>query len=161
APPPPPAAAPDPQPPPYVIYTSGSTGTPKGVVVEHRNIVASNAARSSFYSRWSQQRFLLLSSIAFDSSIAGVFGSILNGGTLVLSTALTADSAISSMLQHHVNCFLTVPSLYSALIARLRGSTRIRLESVILAGEACPSELAIQHNQFFPAVLLTNEYGPT
>src|SRR5262249_23650890 len=33
----------------YVIYTSGSTGTPKGVAVEHRHLLASNAARSSFY----------------------------------------------------------------------------------------------------------------
>ena len=39
----------DPRHPAYVIYTSGSTGTPKGVVVEHQQIAASNAARSSFY----------------------------------------------------------------------------------------------------------------
>ena len=39
----------DPRHPAYVIYTSGSTGTPKGVVVEHREIAASNAARSLFY----------------------------------------------------------------------------------------------------------------
>src|SRR5262245_41197577 len=56
----------------YVIYTSGSTGTPKGVAVEHRHLLASNAARSSFYAELRQQRFLLLSSVAFDSSIAGI-----------------------------------------------------------------------------------------
>ena len=39
----------DPANPAYVIYTSGSTGTPKGVVVAHRQIVASNAARSTIY----------------------------------------------------------------------------------------------------------------
>src|SRR5262249_30359085 len=49
----------------YVIYTSGSTGTPKGVGVEHRHILASDAARSSFYPDLQQQRFLLLSSISF------------------------------------------------------------------------------------------------
>src|SRR6202040_2293448 len=160
-----PAGAPaidlDPQHPAYVIYTSGSTGTPKGVVVEHRNIVSSNAARSSVYSQLSRQRYLLLSSIAFDSSVAGVFGNILCGGTLVLSDALTTDSTISAILQHEANCFLTVPSFYNALIEHLKDSTRIRLQTVILAGEACPSELAIKHNQFFPTVLLTNEYGPT
>src|SRR5438105_12914960 len=73
-----PALALDPLNPAYVIYTSGSTGTPKGVVVEHRHIGASNAARSSFYAGLPQPRFLLLSSIAFDSSIAGIFSSLLN-----------------------------------------------------------------------------------
>src|SRR5262249_46369203 len=145
----------------YVIYTSGSTGTPKGVAVEHRHLVASNAARSSFYAELQQQRFLLLSSIAFDSSIAGIFGSLLNGGTLVLSTALSVDSAISSILRHQVNCFLAVPSLYTALIDHLNDSTRLELQTVILAGETCPSDLAIQHHKFFPAVSLINEYGPT
>src|SRR5205823_4646616 len=53
----------------YVIYTSGSTGTPKGVAVEHRHILASNAARSYVYPEPQQQRFLLLSSISFDSSL--------------------------------------------------------------------------------------------
>src|SRR5262249_39929923 len=90
----------------YVIYTSVSTGTAKGVAVEHRHLLASNAALSSFYAELRQQRFLLLSSVAFDSSIAGIFGSLLNGGTLVLSTALSVDSAISSILRHQVNCFL-------------------------------------------------------
>ncbi|HYP63207.1 MAG TPA: AMP-binding protein, partial [Acidocella sp.] len=134
---------------------------PKGVVVAHGNIVASNDARSSFYPQLSQQRFLLLSSIAFDSSIAGVFGSILNGGTLVLTAELTADSAISSIIRHQVNCFLTVPALCGVLIDHLRQTSRIPLEAVILAGEACSSELAILHRQSFPAVSLINEYGPT
>src|SRR6202048_2423778 len=156
-----PAVALDPRHPAYVIYTSGSTGTPKGVVVGHGNIVASNDARSSFYPQLPQQRFLLLSSIAFDSSIAGVFGSILNGGTLVLSAALTADSAISSIMRHHVNCFLAVPLLYGVLIDHLRQTSRLPLETVILAGEACSSELAILHRQLFPAASLINEYGPT
>src|SRR6266436_4057799 len=145
----------------YVIYTSGSTGTPKGVAVEHRHLLASNAARSSFYAELRQQRFLLLSSIAFDSSVAGIFGSLLNGGTLILSTALSVDSAISSILRHQVNCFLAVPSLYTALIDHLNATTRLELQTVILAGETCPSDLAIQHHKLFPAVSLINEYGPT
>src|SRR5499427_1927993 len=145
----------------YVIYTSGSTGTPKGVAIEHRHLLASNAARSSFYAELQPQRFLLLSSIAFDSSIAGIFGSLLNGGTLVLSTALSVDTAISSIPRHQINCFLAVPSLYTALIDYLNETTRPELQTVILAGETCPSDLALRHHKLFPAVPLINEYGPT
>src|SRR6185312_7451497 len=86
----------DPRHPAYVIYTSGSTGTPKGVGVEHRQIAASNWVRSSVYVELPRPRFLLLSSIAFDSSIAGTFWSLLSGGTLVLSSELSADAAISA-----------------------------------------------------------------
>ncbi len=87
----------DPLNPAYVIYTSGSTGTPKGVVVEHHHIIASNAARPSFYAGLPRLRFLLLSSIAFDSSIAGIFWGLLNGGTLVLPVDLSVEAAISSI----------------------------------------------------------------
>src|SRR5262249_53805403 len=145
----------------YVIYTSGSTGVPKAVAVEHRHILASNAARSSFYADLQQQRFLLLSSISFDSSLAGIFWSLLNGGTIVLSSTLSVDSALSAIVRHQINCFLTVPSLYGILLDYLKDTTRPALQTVILAGEPCVSNLAIQHHKFFPAIPLINEYGPT
>ncbi len=56
----------------YAIYTSGSSGQPKGVMVSHENAVASTLARREFYGE-PVGGYLLLSSIAFDSSVAGVF----------------------------------------------------------------------------------------
>ncbi len=67
----------------YVIYTSGSTGRPKGVMVSHRNLVHSTHARSLYY-REPVGGFLLLSSFAFDSSVAGLFWTLCRGGRLVL-----------------------------------------------------------------------------
>ena len=151
----------DPQHPAYIIYTSGSSGTPKGVIVGHRQVVASNAARFTFYVESPQRRFLLLSSIAFDSSIAGIFWSLSSGGALVLPTALTADAAMTSIFRHQVSCFLAVPSLYAVLLDHLESSTGMALQAVILAGEACPSDLVMRHRQLFPEISLINEYGPT
>src|SRR5215467_7233644 len=156
-----PAAAVRPQNLAYVIYTSGSTGTPKGVAVEHRHLLASNAARSLFYAESQPQRFLLLSSISFDSSIAGIFWNLLSGGAIVVSTNVSLEAAISSIPRHQINCFLTVPSLYSAVLDQLKQSTSSELQTVIVAGEACPSDLEIQHHEFFQEVPLINEYGPT
>src|SRR4029079_14530364 len=124
--------------PAYVIYTSGSTGNPKGVVVQHAQIVASNTARNVFYSKISPPRFLLLSSIAFDSSVAGTFWTLLNGGMLLLPAALTAEAALAALQQHRANCFLTVPSLYKALIDSIKD---LNLQTVIVAGETCPPDL--------------------
>src|SRR5205823_6314664 len=156
-----PASAVRPQNLAYVIYTSGSTGTPKGVAVEHRHLLASNTARSLFYAELQPHRFLLLSSISFDSSIAGIFWSLLSGGAIVVSTNVSLDAAISSILRHQINYFLTVPSLYSAVLDQLKESTSLELQTVVVAGEACPSDLAIRHHEFFPELPLINEYGPT
>ena len=67
----------------YVIYTSGSTGRPKGIGVTHANLQYSTAAREAYYPE-AVGRFLLLSSISFDSSVAGIFWTLTTGGTLVL-----------------------------------------------------------------------------
>ena len=69
----------------YVIYTSGSTGKPKGVMVRHKNLISATVARSHLYG--DPGRFLLLSPLAFDSSVAGIFGTLTRGGTLLDQSA--------------------------------------------------------------------------
>ena len=57
----------------YVLYTSGSTGHPKGVVVTQQNLRLSTRARSALYDA-PPERFLLISSLAFDRSAVGRAG---------------------------------------------------------------------------------------
>src|SRR5262249_14422060 len=145
----------------YVIYTSGSTGTPKGVVIAHGQIVASNVARSLFYEELSKPKFVLLSSIAFDSSIAGVFWTLLNGGSLILPAAISVDSAVACVATHGANSFLAVPSLYRAFLDYFDPSRSPQLHTVIVAGEAWPPDVVLRRKELHPAVRLINEYGPT
>jgi amino acid adenylation domain-containing protein len=147
----------------YIIYTSGSTGSPKGVAVSHRNLLHSTLARANYY-RESPECFLLLSSFAFDSSVAGIFWTLSQGGCLCLpkQDELTDTAALTGLIsRHRVSHLLALPSFYAA-IADDRLPDRLRtLQSVIVAGEACSGEIAAGHHRKLPKVRFYNEYGPT
>ncbi|HVR95483.1 MAG TPA: amino acid adenylation domain-containing protein, partial [Thermoanaerobaculia bacterium] len=144
----------------YVIYTSGSTGRPKGVLVSHRSLVASTRARLAYYPEV-PEAFLLLSSFAFDSSVAGIFGTLCGGGRLVVTPAgLTEDAdRLGEVLRREgISHLLCVPSLYAHLVERPELAA---VRGVTVAGEACPAELVERHFALHPAAGLWNEYGPT
>jgi amino acid adenylation domain-containing protein len=145
----------------YVIYTSGSTGRPKGVMVSHGNLVHSTAARDRFYPE-PVGAYLLLSSIAFDSAVAGFFWTLCTGGALVLPAAgEAADPARLRAIaaRDGVTHLLAVPSLHAQLLDEKDGWETLR--TVIVAGEACPPSLVARHARRLPGVPLVNEYGPT
>jgi amino acid adenylation domain-containing protein len=147
----------------YVIYTSGSTGTPKGVPITHRGLVHSTVARFMYYPR-AVGRFLLLSSFAFDSSVAGIFWSLCQGGALVLPLQKQEQDvhAIAALIARHaVTHTLCLPSLYALLLRYADPQQLSSLHTVIVAGEACPAELVRRHYAALPGATLYNEYGPT
>jgi len=147
----------------YVIYTSGSTGTPKGVEITHQNLVHSTYARSLYYGA-DAGRFLLLSSFAVDSSLAGIFGTLTRGGTLVLTPGPIQSNLTElsrQIAEHRISHLLCVPSLYSLLLEQALSSELASLRVAIVAGESCPVELVDRHFALLPETALYNEYGPT
>jgi amino acid adenylation domain-containing protein/non-ribosomal peptide synthase protein (TIGR01720 family) len=147
----------------YVIYTSGSTGNPKGVLVEHRNLMHSTVPRLSVYS--GVESFLLLSSIAFDSSVAGVFGTLAAGGRLCITRKIDVGNVATLsgyIARERITHLLAVPSYYKLLLAELAQKEN-SLKQVIVAGEACPAQLVEQHHaaETLQGCELFNEYGPT
>lgn len=151
--------------PAYLIYTSGSTGEPKGVLVRHGNLAASTLARQLVYP--GPPVFLLVSPLAFDSSVAGLWGTLTTGGRLVVATAdeIRDPEALAGLVHHHqVTRVLCVPGLYRVLLdaADRVGHHRLdSLETVIVAGESLPESLVERHFSLYPRKSLVNEYGPT
>ncbi|MEO0526004.1 MAG: amino acid adenylation domain-containing protein [Bacteroidota bacterium] len=147
----------------YVIYTSGSTGKPKGVPISHKNIIESTAGRLEFYSE-NPKAFLLMSSIAFDSSKAGIFWTLCTGGTLVIAEKrleqdlLKIEELIAS---HAISHTLMLPSLYHLILEHCDTSKLQSLKSVIVAGEVSTSTMCKSHFKRLPNTKLYNEYGPT
>ena len=144
----------------YLIFTSGSTGRPKAVVVSHKNLASSTGVRMEFYGSLAEC-FLLLSSPAFDSSIAGLFGTLCGGGRLVFGDPREDPHAILQRIRSwKVTQTLCLPSLYGALLD-LVDKEPWPLRSVIVAGEACTLPLLQKHQRKAPNTHLFNEYGPT
>lgn len=147
----------------YMIYTSGSTGRPKGVVVNHGNLAWSTAARNAVYQD-SPERFLLIPSLSFDSSVAGIFWTLANGGTLVIMPdKLEQDIAALAALiaTEKVTHMLCLPSLYEVLLQFAQREQLTSLKTVIVAGESCSERIVSRHVSTLPHTMLYNEYGPT
>jgi non-ribosomal peptide synthetase component F len=147
----------------YVIHTSGSTGRPKGVAVTHANLTHSTLARTVHYPQ-PAERFLLLSSFSFDSSVAGIFWTLCSGGTLVLP-APGHEQDIGRLLtlaaEQRVTHLLGLPALYQLLVENSDDGQLSSLRVAIVAGEACPSAVLEAHLERVPHAELHNEYGPT
>jgi len=147
----------------YMIYTSGSTGTPKGVLVTRRNLAHSTHARFLYYKE-PVAGYLLVSSFAFDSSVAGIFWTLAQGGKLVIpAPGEHADPlALAGLVgRHAISHFLGVPSLYALILENAPAADLAGLRAVIVAGEPCPRGLPARHFATAPGAALYNEYGPT
>ena len=147
----------------YIIYTSGSTGFPKGVAISHANLLHSTQARSRYY-REPLHSFLLLSSFAFDSSVAGIFWTLTQGGCLHLPhrNQLTNIQALVDLIKNYkISHLLGLPSFYSSIMDFADVKDLASLSTVIVAGESCNGKIAVAHRQLLPHTAFYNEYGPT
>ena len=147
----------------YVIYTSGSSGAPKGVRVGHAAAVYSTQERSRVYSSRPPAKFLLLSSFAFDSAVAGLWWSLSTGASLRLvdrQTARAADAIAELIVQEKMTHTLCLPGQWRD-ICRISRQPLDSMALVIVAGEACAASTVKSHFERAPQADLYNEYGPT
>ena len=138
----------------YLIYTSGTTGVPKGVAVSHRNVtqlMASVDASLPAAGVWSQWH-----SYGFDVSVWEIFGALLRGGRLVV----VPDAVVRSPADLHallvaerVSVLSQTPSAAATLDPR-----GLESAALVVAGEACPTELV---EQWASGRVMINAYGPT
>ena len=146
----------------YVIFTSGSTGQPRAVGLSHANLAHSTSARLHYYKE-PVESFLLLSSLSFDSSVAGIFWTLSTGGKLCIPMAhhglepLQLQKVLATEGVTHLLC---IPSLYRELL-NVAAAQMKSLSIAIMAGESLPIETVREHFELLPNVRLFNEYGPT
>ncbi|GAB3800552.1 amino acid adenylation domain-containing protein [Micromonospora zhanjiangensis] len=146
----------------YTCFTSGSTGTPGRVDVPLSCLAFSTFTRLGYY-REPVSGFLLCSSISFDSSVAGIYWTLVSGGTLIVPSDRPADlvAVARSAAYHRASHLLMIPSLYQLLVSGGLSDLLASLRVVVVAGEPCPPRLVAAHFDKLPGTELHNEYGPT
>ncbi|SBT42920.1 amino acid adenylation domain-containing protein [Micromonospora narathiwatensis] len=146
----------------YTYFTSGTTGQAKPVTVPAAALAYSTAARLAYYPD-PVEGFLLCSSIAFDSSVAGIFWTLAGGGRLIIPSDRPANllAVRRAAVRHRPSHLLMVPSLYGVLLRSADPAHLAGLTAVVVAGEVCPPALVARHFAVLPDTALYNEYGPT
>jgi amino acid adenylation domain-containing protein len=144
--------------PAYVIFTSGSTGEPQGVVVTHAGLASLAATQSEHLRVTPRSRVLQFASLNFDASVWEMLMALASGATLVLlneqqrSGPALREALLSQRITH-----ATLPP---AVLETLNGDEdeAMPLETLVVAGEACPGELAAKWSR---RTRMFNAYGPT
>jgi non-ribosomal peptide synthetase component F len=146
----------------YTCFTSGSSGVPKRVDIPVPALAFSTAARLAYYPQ-PVHRFLLCSSISFDSAVAGIYWTLATGGGLVIPSDHPTDlvAVARAAREHSASHLLMIPSLYRRLVDSPLADRLATLTTVVVAGESCPPGLVRGHLARLPRARLYNEYGPT
>lgn len=144
----------------YVMFTSGSTGTPKGVEVEHRSVANLLIAMRELLQFGAKDRYLAVSTIGFDISIAELFLPLVVGASLLLrdrSLLLDPRGLAAEIDAFGVTVFQTGPAVWRTLFDS--GVALPRLRVAITTGEAVSPALADRIAT--AGTQAWNLYGPT
>lgn len=144
----------------YVLYTSGSTGNPKGVGVGHRNLVNLFTGLIKTPGINKGDRFLAITTIAFDISAMELFLPLMAGATLVLADSNTSKDGrllLEIMQSANISIMFATPATW-LMILEAGWESPLPLKA-LTGGEALPGDLA--DKLLIKAKELWNMYGPT
>ncbi|WP_377273142.1 amino acid adenylation domain-containing protein [Peterkaempfera sp. SMS 1(5)a] len=145
----------------YVIYTSGSTGAPKGVAVSHRAL--SRLVKGADYARLGPgETHLQLSPLTFDASLLELWGSLLNGGTLVLPpSGLPFPDLLKASLQRHRITVLLLVSPQLHVAAEQFPQELAKVEQLLVGGDVLSPASAASLLPYLENTRFLHVYGPT
>jgi amino acid adenylation domain-containing protein len=141
----------------YIIHTSGSTGRPKGAINKHSALANLVLAQAQAFGVGTESRVIQLARPGFDASVSEIGMALGSGASLYIAPADLAEVAadLPEILRRERITTATVPP---ALLALLPCSDLPDLQTLIVAGEACPLDLA---RRWAKGRRFINAYGPT
>ncbi|CAM1366294.1 amino acid adenylation domain-containing protein [Tenacibaculum xiamenense] len=146
----------------YVIYTSGSTGRPKGVQIEHKNIVSLSTS-SDYVELNSNTVWLSTGSISFDATTIEYWGTLLNGGELVLTTAetLLQTASLKALIHEKKVTTLWMTASWFHQLVEEDSSLFASLKYLLVGGDVVLFNYTNKIKEIYPELTIINGYGPT
>lgn len=147
----------------YVMFTSGTTGRPKGVAVEHRSVVRL-VKESNFFELQAGDVGMNMANYSFDGSVTEIFGTFLNGATLLVheEERMSLDELSALVRRHGVNNLLFITTqLFNQLIDHQPELIR-HFNKIYFGGEQASVKhirKAISYRKYGNS--LVHVYGPT
>jgi amino acid adenylation domain-containing protein len=148
----------------YIIYTSGTTGRPKGVPLRHRGVVNTLFYRKEEYRLNWETTALQLFSYAFDGFVTSFFTPVISGAKVILLPGEKVKDIIfvkETIVKHRVTQFISVPSLYRALLENAGTRELAGLKLVTLAGDRVSPDIVNLTQQKSKTLEVSIEYGVT
>ena len=145
----------------YIMYTSGSTGIPKGVSVTHRSVVRL-VRETNFVEFATSDVFLQFAPISFDASTFEIWGSLLNGASLVVMPggSSSLEELAAALQQHEVTTLWLTAGLFHLMVDE-QSSGLSTVRQLLAGGDV----LSVSHIQKclndHPGCRVINGYGPT
>ncbi len=146
----------------YVMYTSGSTGAPKGTSIVHRAIVRL-VKNTNFASLTADETFLQLATLSFDASTLEIWGSLLNGGKLVIFPAHkpSLDELARFIEEQGITTLWLTAGLFHQMVESYPESLS-HVRQLLAGGDV----LSVAHvrqmlDRLRPGHMLIDGYGPT
>jgi amino acid adenylation domain-containing protein len=147
----------------YIIYTSGSTGKPKGVPTTHGNITSLLADMFPRFAFDSTCRVSQTFELFFDGSVAELFTTWGNGGTLCVAQHSDVFAPVRFVNEKKLTHWMSVPSIIS-FARRLRAlapNSMPTLRRAMFGGEQLTMEQVDAWNVAAPNCVVDNCFGPT
>lgn len=145
----------------YTMFTSGSTGRPKAVTVTQGGIAALLDAVRPLLALGREDRFVAVSTFAFDIALVELLAPVLAGGRVVIADSeQVQDAALlrSLLVEVEATALQMTPAGWRMLVDAGGVPDGVRLR--MTAGEPLPRDLADAISGG-PGASLWNLYGPT
>ncbi|MDQ1350494.1 MAG: hypothetical protein QG657_796, partial [Acidobacteriota bacterium] len=146
----------------YIMYTSGSTGQPKGVMVRHRSVVRL-VKNTNFVPLTEETRILQTGAPVFDATTFEIWGSLLNGGQLILvdkEVIIDAQRLGDTLKEQCINTLWLSAPLFNQLL-RQDIELFAPLSYLLVGGDVLSPGHINTVRQRFPRLKIINGYGPT